>query len=116
MAAVYRYYSGRSSHPNQPTDADQVNNNVEAADVEAADMEAADGEAADVAPADEDPDALMAVNIQLQNAEELVAGLQEEVAMMMDMQLDRILRKAPHTRTPLERVATDAWAEQRAQL
>ena len=111
MAAVYRYYSGRSSHPNQPTDADQGNNNVEAADVEAA-----DGEAADVAPADEDPAAMMAVDIQLQAAEELVAGLQEEVAMMVDMQLDRILRKAPHTRTPREQVAIDAWAKQRAQL
>ena len=116
MAAVYRYYSGRSSHPNQPTDADQVNNNVEAADVEAADVEAADGEAADVAPADEDPAALMAVNIQLQNAGELVAGLQGQVAMMMGMQLDTILRKPPHTRTPREQVAIDAWARQRAQL
>ena len=59
---------------------------------------------------------MMAVDIQLQAAEELVAGLQEEVAMMMNMQLDRILRKAPHTRTPREQVAIDAWAKQRAQL
>ena len=111
MAVVYRYYSGRSSHPNHPADADQVINNVEAADVEAA-----DGEAADVALADEDPAALMAVNVQLQNAVEMVAGIQGQVAMMMGMQLDTILRKPPHTRTPREQVAIDAWARQRAQL
>ena len=107
MAAVYRYYSGRSSHPSQSANADQEDNNVEAADV---------------APADEDPvagiqeGAAMAVEIQLQDAEELVAGVQEEVAMMINMRLDRILRKAPHLRTPLERLAIDTWAEQRAQL
>ena len=116
MAVVYRYYSGRSSHPNHPADADQVINNVEAADVEAVDAEAADGEAADVALADEDPAALMAVNVQLQNAVEMVAGIQGQVAMMMGMQLETILRKPPHTRTPRERIAIDAWARQRAQL
>ena len=118
---IYRYYSGRSSHLDHPADADQVNNNVEAADgeaadVEAADVEAADGEAADVAPADENPAALMAVNVQLQNAVEMVAGIHGQVAMMMGMQPEMILRKPPHTRTPRERIAIDAWARQRAQL
>ena len=111
MAAVYRYYSDRSSHPNHPADTDQEVNNVEAADVEAVDEEAAD-----VALADEAPDALMAVNVQLQNAVEMVAGIQGQVAMMMDMQPERILRKPHHIRTPRERMAIDAWARQRAQL
>ena len=107
MAAFYRYYSGRSSHPNQPADADQEDNNVE------------EGGAA---PAEEDlvadiqEGAALAVEIQLQDAEELVAGVQEEVAMVINMRLDRILCKAPHSRSPLEQLAVIKWAEHQAQL
>ena len=107
MAALYRYYSGRSPHPSQPTDAGQGNNN---------------GEAADVPLVEEDPaagiqeGAVMEVEIQLQEAEELEAGVQEDIAMAIHMRLDRILRKTPHTRTPLERLAVLKWVEQRDQL
>ena len=107
MATVYRFYNGRSSSHKQSANADQEDNNVEVADV---------------APAEEDPvagiqeGAAMAVEIHLQDAEELVAVVQEEVGIMLNMRLHTILCKAPHLRTPLERLTVDAWAEQQAQL
>ena len=107
MATVYRYYSGRSSNPNQSTNAGQEDNDVEAADV---------------AQAEEDPaagiqeGAAMALEIHLQDEEELVAVVQEEVGIMLNMRLHTILCKEPHLRTPLERLTADAWAEQQAQL
>ena len=104
MAAVYRYYSGRSSHPSHSANADQGDN---------------EEGAVDVAPAEEDPVADIqegAVEIHVQDAEELVAVVQEEIGVMLNMRLHSILRKPTHLRTPLERLTVDAWAEQRAQL
>lgn len=104
MAAIYRYYNGRSSHPSQSANEDQEDNNEGAADV---------------APAEEDPVAGIqegAVEIHVQDAEELVAVVQEEIGIMLNMRLHTILRKAPHLRTPLERLTVSAWAEQQAQL
>ena len=80
------------------------------------------GSNAGVVPAGEDliadiqEEAALAVEMQLQDAEELVAGVQEEVALVIEMQLDRILCKAPHSRSPLERLAVNQWAEHQAQL
>ena len=107
MAAFYRYYSGRPSQPNQPTDADQENNNVEAAGAVPAEEDLV---------ADIQDGAALVVEIQLQDAEELVAGVQEEVALAVEMQLDRILRRAPHSWSPLERLAVNQWAGHQAQL
>ena len=104
MAAVYRYYNGRSSHPSQSANEDQEDNNEGAADVP---------------PAEEDPVADIqegAVEIHVQDAEELVAVVQEEIGIMLNMRLHTILCKAPHLRTPLERLTVNAWAEQQAQL
>ena len=66
--------------------------------------------------ADNQEGAAMALEIQLQDEEELVAVVQEEIGLMLNMRLHSILRKAPHLRTPLERLTVDAWAEQQAQL
>ena len=104
MAAFYRYYSSKSSQVIS-INANQENNNVEAANA---------------APAEEDliadiqDGAALAVEIQLQVAEGLVQDVQGEVAALMGMQLERILCKEPHLRTPLEWLALNRWAEHQA--
>ena len=106
MAAFYRYYSGRSSLPNHPADADQ---------------EDIDVEKADAAPVEEGPvpdiqlDADLAEELQLQDAEVLVAEVQEGAGAFL-MRLDRILCKEPHSRSPVERLAVIKWEERQAQL
>ena len=106
MAMFYRYYSGRSSLPNHPADADQEDIDVEEAG--AAPVE--EGPIADIQVG-----AALAEELQLQDAEVLVADVQEAAGVTL-MRLDRILRKAPHSRSPLERLAVIERAEHQAQL
>ena len=86
-----------------------------------AEVEDINMEAAGAAPVEEGPvadiqvGAAMAEELQLQDAEELVAGVQE-AARVTIMRLDRILRKAPHSRSPVERLAVIKWEERQAQL
>ena len=107
MATIYRFYNGRSSSHEQPANVVQEDN-----DVEVVDIALAEGNPV----ADIQEGAAMALEIHLQDAEELVAVVQEEVGIMLNMRLHTILCKEPHLRTPLERLTADAWAEQQAQL
>ena len=107
MAAVYRYFSSESPQPSVQINAIQENNNVGAAGV----VPAGEDLIADIQEG-----AALAGEVQLQDAEELVADVQEDVEMAMEMQLNWILRKEPHLRSPLERVAVHQWAQRQAQL
>ena len=107
MAMIYRFYNGRSSSHKQSANVVQ-----EDYDVEVVDIALAEGSPV----ADIQEGAAMPLEIHLQDAEELVSVVQEEVGIMLNMRLHTILCKAPHLRTPLERLTVDAWAEQQAQL
>ena len=107
MAAIYRFYYGRSSSHKQSPDMVQEDIDVEVVDVALAEENPV---------ADIQEGAAMPLEIHLQGEEELVAVVQEEIGIMLNMRLHTILRKAPHLRTPLERLTADAWAEQRAPL
>ena len=107
MAAIYRFYNGRSSSHEQSPDMGQEDIDVEVADVALAEENPV---------ADIQEGAVMPLEIHLQGEEELVAVVQEEIGIMLNMRLHTILHKAPHLRTPLERLTADAWAEQRAPL
>ena len=107
MAAIYRFHNDGSSGHGQSADMGQEDIDVEVADVALAEENPA---------ADIQEGAVMPLEIHLQGEEELVAVVQEEIGIMLNMRLHTILRKAPHLRTPLERLTADAWAEQRAPL
>ena len=107
MAAIYRFHNDGSSSHGQSADMGQEDIDVEVADVALAEENPV---------ADIQEGAVMPLEIHLQGEEELVAVVQEEIGIMLNMRLHTILRKAPHLRTPLERLTADAWAEQRAPL
>ena len=107
IAMIYQFFSSRSSGHEQSAGAVQEDD-----DVGVVDIALAEGNPV----ADNQEGAAMALEIQLQDEEELVAVVQEEIGFMLNMRLHTILRKAPHLRTPLERLTVDAWAEQQAHL
>ena len=105
IAMIYQFFNSRSSGHEQSAGAVEEDDEEGVIDIALADP-----------VADNQEGAAIALEIQLRDEEELIAVVQEEIGLMLDMRLHSILRKAVHLRTPLERLTVDAWVEQQARL